>query len=52
MFNTVVLISLSPVYLSSPRTIEQEKSIVREGLYRQNGNMADIQKLRLDFPVR
>jgi len=28
------------------RTIEQEKSIVREGLYRQNGNMADIQKLR------
>lgn len=28
------------------RTIEQEKNIVREGLYRQNGNMADIQTLR------
>ena len=34
-----------------PRTIEQEKYIVREGLYRQNGNMADIQTLRLDIPV-
>ena len=32
-----------------PRTIEQEKYIVREGLYRQNGNMADIQTLRLDY---
>jgi len=28
------------------RTIEQEKNIVRVGLYRQNGNMADIQTLR------
>merc|ERR1711874_785163 len=28
------------------RNIEQEKHIVKEGLYRQNGNMADIQALR------
>ena len=42
----------SSVCLSFPRTIEQEKNIVRVGLYRQNGNMADIQTLRLDFPCK
>ena len=46
---TINCLFLSSVCLPFPRTIEQEKNIVREGLYRQNGNMADIQTLRLDF---